>query len=188
MATLTQISNVFNVMVQQPNSGLFFYHFGYRYDINREISNNFDPKNSKGRQFPSLHMDVPNSFKDAKEPTFGLLDQQIEMVLYFDKLQDYDNEGKRDTRNTIEQMAYLNGVARDFMANYVDVLEYYGIGYIEGAVRYTPRSNLHNNKLITLEASFTLVTTLDCVDDANKIDLSSLPATVSETDIENWKA
>jgi hypothetical protein len=35
---------------------------------------------------------------------------------------------------------------------------------------------------------FTLTTELECVPDANKMDLNSFPATVEKVDIENWKA
>ncbi|GAG25150.1 unnamed protein product, partial [marine sediment metagenome] len=49
------------------------------------------------------------------------------------------------------------------------------------------RSNLHNAKLITLECTFTITTQIECVEEANQIDLSLLPATLSEDDIENIK-
>ncbi|GAG37058.1 unnamed protein product, partial [marine sediment metagenome] len=88
-------------MTQQPNSGLLFYHWGYRYDINREITNNFDPKNTKGRQYPALQMDVPNAFNVLSEPEYGTQQQDIEMVLYFDDLQGYGNDGRTKILNEI---------------------------------------------------------------------------------------
>lgn len=188
MATLTQISNILNLMVQQPQSGLKFYHWGYRYDINKEISNNFDPNNATGRLYPALQMDVPNVFNDLKEPSFDSVQQDIEMVLYFDDLQGYSNNGSVDTRNIIEQFRDLQEIARVFLANLVDVLAWYNAGFIKTNPRFTPRSNLHDKKLITLECVFTLTTQLECIDEANRIDLNNLPATVSKVDIENWKA
>ena len=98
MATLTQISNALNIMVQQPNSGLNFYHWGYRYDINREVTNNYNPKNRTGRLYPALQMDVPDYLSDIKAPSYGADQKDIQMILYFDKLQDRDNLGKLDTR------------------------------------------------------------------------------------------
>ena len=185
MATLTQISNALNIMVQQPNSGLAFYHWGYRYDINREITNNYNPKNRTGRLYPALQMDVPDYLSDIKAPSYGADQKDIQMILYFDKLQDRDNLGKLDTRNTIEQIDYLDGIARVFMANWVEVVRFYSLGFIKTNPRYTPRTNLHNPKLITLEVSFVLTTQLECVEESDKIDLNALPVTLSKIDIEN---
>ncbi|OED34702.1 hypothetical protein AB832_06935 [Flavobacteriaceae bacterium (ex Bugula neritina AB1)] len=188
MATLTQISNILNLMAQQPNSGLLYYHHGYRYDINREVSNNFDQDNRIGRMYPALQMDVPNFFNDLAEEEFFQVQQDIEMVLYFDKLQDYDNNGNLDNRNTIEQMDYLKTIARNFMANLTGVFALYEAGFIKTPPRYVPRANLHNPKLITLECTFTLTTELECVPEVDKMDLSLFPQAVSKVDIENWKA
>ena len=185
MATLPQISNIFNLMVQQPQSGLLFYHWGYRYDINREITNNFDPKSRKGRQYPALQMDVPNVLTTLGEPSEESQQQEVEMVLYFDNLQDYNNNGTQKVLNTIEQMDILRVIARNFMANLPLVLDKYDVGFIKPNIRYIPRSNLHNDKLITLECSFVLVTQLECVDGSNLMDLDLFPSTLSEADIEN---
>jgi hypothetical protein len=188
MATLVQLSNIFNIMMQQPNSGLKNYHYGYRYDINREISNNSDPDNEIGRMYPSLQMDVPNVFNDLQEPEFSQVQQDIEMVLYFDNLQDYDNTGEQKTLNTIEQFEVVKKIARDFMANLPPVLDKYQAGVIKTPPRYIPRSNVGNDRLITLECTFVITTTLECVDVSKEMDLDLFPATVSKVDIENWKA
>ena len=187
MATLPQISNILNIMVQQPSSDLLFYHWGYRYDINREVTNNFDPKNTKGRQYPALQMDVPNALNVLSEPEYGTQQQDVEMVLYFYDLQGYGNDGRTKLLNEIEQFQILRDIARNFMANLPLVLEHYGAGFIKNNPRYIPRSNLHNPKLITLECTFTITTQLECVEDAKQIDLSLLPTTLSENDIENVK-
>ena len=187
MATLVQLSNIFNLMVQQPNSGLVYYHYGYRYDINREISNNYDQDNEIGRMFPSLQMDVPNVFNDLQEPELYQVPQDIEMVFYFDNLQDYDNAGDQKTLNTIEQVEVVRQIAREFMANVPFVLEKYGAGFIKTPPRYIPRSNIANDKLITLECTFVITTTLECVDELKEMDLSLFPATVGKVDLENWK-
>jgi len=175
-------------MVQQPQSGLKYYHWGYRYDINREVSNNFDPNNTKGRQYPSLQMDVPNSISDLDEPSFDTGRQDVEMVLYFDNLQDYNNDGRTNTQNTIEQFDTVKDLIDPFLANFQIVLMHYGAGFMKSKPRHIPRSNLHNPKLITIETTFTLTVNLSCLDDSKKMDLDLFPATVSETDIENWKA
>lgn len=188
MAILTKISNILNLMVQQPQSGLKFYHWGYRYDINREVSNNYDPRNTKGRQYPALQMDVPNVLNDLDDVSFDDMQQDVEMVLYFDNLQDYNNNGTLNALNTIEQFDTVNNLIRPFLANFSELLTFYGAGFIKSKPRHTPRSNLHNDKLITIETTFTITVNLDCVDDVKKMDLNAFPTTVSETDIENWKA
>ena len=71
------------------------------------------------------------------------------------------------------------------MANLPPVLDKYDAGFIKPNIRYIPRSNLHNDKLITLECSFVLVTQLKCVDDSNLMDLDLFPSELSEDDIEN---
>jgi hypothetical protein len=138
--------------------------------------------------YPSLQMDVPNVLSDLEEPVFDQIQQDVEMVLYFDNLQDYDNTGEQKTLNTIEQIEVLRQIARNFMANFSEVIQFYDLGFSKQNPRYTPRTNLANDRLITLECVFTLTTELECVEDANKMDLNSFPATVEKLDIENWKA
>ena len=48
--TLTQVSNVFNLLCQL-DARLLNYHFGWQWDINKEIDNNFDIGNQTGRLF-----------------------------------------------------------------------------------------------------------------------------------------
>jgi len=182
--TLTQISNIFNLMCQ-ADTRIKYYHYGWRSDINKNVANNFDPKFSKGRQFPAVHLDKPDGFQEDQEPSYIEKDETIEMILYFDTLQDYNNDGSANTLNLIEQEDALKIIANDFMANVVEVIgvDKYNIGHIDKP-KYVVRSNLHNQKLITWEVSFNLTHQTPCTEDQYKIDLDLLPDTIEGTDIE----
>ena len=80
--TQTQISNVFNLMVQL-DPRLKYYHFGWRSDILRNIDNNFDPGVSKGREFPALHWAVPEFTEYVEAIQYTGLKENVEVTLYF---------------------------------------------------------------------------------------------------------
>jgi hypothetical protein len=107
------------------------------------------------------------------------------MILYFDTLQDYNNDGTTNTLNLIEQEDELKTIAKDYMANLIEVIgvKKYNIGNISNP-KYVVRSNLHNQKLITWEVSFNFTYTAPCTESQYQIDLSLLPDTIEETDIE----
>ena len=49
--TITQLSNLFNLIVQN-DADYRFYHYGFPSDMNINISNNYDPLSDTGRLFP----------------------------------------------------------------------------------------------------------------------------------------
>lgn len=49
--TITQLSNLFNLIVQN-DSDYRFYHYGFPSDMNINIGNNYDPLSDTGRLFP----------------------------------------------------------------------------------------------------------------------------------------
>ena len=79
----------------------------------------------------------------------------------------------------------MKNIADDFIANMVVVIghEKYNIGHIS-LPKKIQRSNMHNQRLLTWEVSFTLTHTVHCTLEENKIDLGALPNTLQETDIE----
>jgi len=182
--TLTQISNIFNLMCQ-ADSRIQSYHYGWRSDINRNVYNNFDPKVTKGRMFPAVHFDKPDGIQANEEPGYLGTNETIEMLLYFDTLQDYKNDGSANILNLIEQEDVLKIIANDFMANLIQVIgpDKYNIGNITDP-KYIQRSNMHNQRLITWEVTFSLRHAIPCTEQQYIIDLSALPATIQETDIE----
>ena len=184
--TLTEISNIFNLMVQ-ADSRLKFYHFGWRSDINKNIDNNFDKGVKTGRLFPALHFDVPDFFQPSEELNYLGFKEDIQINLYFDDLQNYDNSGEQKTDTLIEQWADLKQITEDFISNLSEVLQYYKAGFIRTVPRFEPKSNLFNDRLITFEVSFTLSHFSKCTEELYKIDLLSLPAACFPSyDIENY--
>jgi hypothetical protein len=185
--TLTEISNIFNLMVQADDR-LKFYHFGWRSDINKNIDNNFDKGVKTGRLFPALHFDVPDFFQPSEELNYLGFKEDISVNLYFDDLQNYDNSGEQKTDNLIEQWAGLKQISEDFINNLAEVLQYYKAGFIRTVPRFEPKSNLFNDRLITFEVSFTLSHFSKCTEDINKIDFLSLPAAgcFPAYDLENY--
>ena len=185
--TLTEISNIFNLMVQ-ADSRLKFYHFGWRSDINKNIDNNFDKGVKTGRLFPALHFDVPDFFQPSEELNYLGFKEDIAVNLYFDDLQNYDNSGEIKTDNLIEQWADLKQITEDFISNLSEVLQYYKAGFIRTVPRFEPKSNLFNDRLITFEVSFTIAHISECTEESNKIDLLSLPGVgcFPAYDLENY--
>lgn len=185
--TLTEISNILNLMVQ-ADSRLKFYHFGWRSDINKNIDNNFDKGVKTGRLFPALHFDVPDFFQPSEELNFLGFREDIAVNLYFDDLQNYDNTGEQKTDNLIEQWTNLKQIADDFISNLAEVLEYYKAGFIRTVPRFEPKSNLFNDKLITFEVSFTIAHTAKCTEVSNKINPAALPVSDCNFryDLENY--
>ena len=185
--TLTEISNIFNLMVQ-ADSRLKFYHFGWRSDINKNIDNNFDKGVKTGRLFPALHFDVPDFFQPSEELNYLGFKEDIAVNLYFDDLQNYDNSGEIKTDNLIEQWAALKQIAEDFISNLSEVLQYYKAGFIRTVPRFEPKSNLFNDRLITFEVSFTIAHISECTEEVNKINLLSLPGAgcFPAYDLENY--
>lgn len=182
--TLTQISNVFNLMCQ-ADTRIFNYHYGWRSDINKNIYNNFDEKVTKGRQFPAVHQDKPDGITPNEEAGYLGTDETVQILLYFDTLQDYFNDGSTNILNLIEQEDALKTIANDYMANLVEVIgvNKYNIGTITD-IKYVQRSNQHNQKLITWEVSFNFKHKIPCTPVQYQIDLDLLPDTIEETDIE----
>lgn len=172
--TITEISNIFNLMVQ-ADSRLKFYHFGWRSDINKNIDNNFDKGVKTGRLFPALHFDVPDFFQPSEELNYLGFKEDIAVNLYFDDLQNYDNSGEQKTDNLIEQWAALKQITDDFISNLSEVLQYYKAGFIRTVPRFEPKSNLFNDRLITFEVSFTIAHFSECTQEIHKINPAALP-------------
>ena len=170
--TLTQVSNVFNLLCQL-DARLLNYHFGWQWDINKEIDNNFDVGNQTGRLFPAVQMDVPDYFQTIEEPNYDGTKEEIKVLLYFYDEQDYNNDSSAKTINLVEQWTNLKTIAEDFMANYLEAIgpKKYNVGFISNP-RYTQRSNLHNDRLIVWEVEFILTHIAPCTVESNKIDLA----------------
>jgi hypothetical protein len=181
--TITQISNVFNLLSQVDNR-IFNYHHGYRYDINQNITNNFDPANDTGRLFPAVMFDVPDNIKYIDEIDYLNVQEEIQCTLYFDDLQGYNNDGSQNILNPVEQWQRLKQIAEDFLANFRYLFEdKYGAGVV-GKPTFVQRANLYNDRIITWEVSFQLIHAIPCTDEQYQIDPNDFPNDLDEDDLE----
>ncbi len=181
--TITQISNIFNLL-SQIDVRIFNYHHGYRYDINQNIANNFDPSNDTGRLFPAVMFDIPDNVKYLDQIDYLDVREEIQVTLYFDDLQGYNNDGSQNILNPVEQWQRLKQISEDFIANFRYLFEdKYGAGVV-GLPTFVQRANLYNEKIITWEVSFQLTHAIPCTDEQYKIDPADFPDTLDEDDLE----
>lgn len=184
--SLTQISNIFNLLCQQ-DTRINNYKFGWRHDVNRNKQNNFDPTNSLGTQYPSVMFEPPEGVTDLNEPNYLEREEEIDITLYFDDLQNYYNDGSANTLNLIEQWDNLRFIVKDFLANFAIVagVDKYNIGAIINNPKSVMHSDAHNERLIIWEVTFTFRHSAPCTESDYQINLTSLPDSIPESDIEN---
>ena len=187
--SLTQISNIFNLLCQQ-DTRIKNYKFGWRHDVNRNKQNNFDPTNSLGTQYPSVMFEPPEGVTDLNEPNYLEREEDVDITLYFDDLQNYNNDGTANTLNLIEQWDNLRFIVKDFLANFAVVagVDKYNIGAIINNPKSVMRSEAHNPKLIIWEVTFTFRHSAPCTDNFNQVVLSALPDDIPESDIERGES
>lgn len=80
--TITQLSNLFNLIVQN-DVDYRFYHYGFPSDMNINISNNYDPLSDTGRLFPYVLLLPPILTSRAMESsTASIFDTyQVEFLI-----------------------------------------------------------------------------------------------------------
>jgi hypothetical protein len=181
--TLTQFSNLLNLMTQ-AETRLKFYHFGWRSDININPQNNYNPNGSTGRLYPALHLDIPDYLTYLDEPQPSGLQQKARINLYFDTLQGKNNDGSLNLESMLEQLTALKKISEDFMSNLVVMMDYYGSAFLDTKPTFTPRANMHNDNLVTIEVAFDVMLIVECTDVAFQIDPSGFPATLDIEDLE----
>lgn len=179
-----KLSNIINLLVQQPNSGFEYYHYGYRFDSVREVDNNFDRGNKVGRKYPAVQMDVPDSIQSTLRADSQRMDTTRNVRLWFDDLLDYNNQGATITKNLIEVQEDLYNKARLFVASLGREILEKDIGFILlDQVTFTPRANLGADRTITIEVTFNVNVHETCI---QLQDLIILPTgtTIPNEDIE----
>lgn len=160
---IVSLSNLFNVL-SNSHTEIKHYHFGWRSDINKNIANNFDASNSTGKMYPAVQFNVPDSIS-SKIETFTNSDS-LEVVLFFDDLQDYNNTGSANTNTLLSQWANLHRIAKEFIYNVQSKLDsdYLGAYIDSDTFRFELDSNSHNDRLVTVKASFNVAFDSDCID------------------------
>lgn len=176
--TITEISNLFNLITSMsPN--LTSYHYGWASDINQNITNNYDNPQSTGRMFPHVQWIAPAQGEWSAFEAQGQRLDSLNITLAFYDLMDRNNDGSLNNTTMNEQVATLHNAAFQFMvelrragrqlAPQKDLVD-----ISQGRVRWTSDANIHNDKLISVVLSFTLVTNIDC--DELNLDFNTPPA------------
>lgn len=171
---IVEISNLFNrITTEHPN--ITTYHFGWGSDINRNIQNNYDPKQSKGNMFPLVHWVAP-PFGDMH--LVQRIDE-IEVNLHFYNTLYRDNDAAFVSDTLLETWRNLRLWAFQFIkeieqAGKALAPQGKGLSIKENKVRWSSDSNVHNDDLVLVSLSFTLQTNIACAD--LKLGLETPPA------------
>jgi len=109
---ITQLSNLFNYIVQQDPEAQF-YHFGWPNDVNVNIPNNYDPSAATGRLFPYVLLTPPKMLLRAQangtQSNYERFDMQLILIDTYSHTSP-DLSQKIDTG--IEVMAGLQALLR----------------------------------------------------------------------------
>ena len=165
---IVKISNIFNVLAQEYGE-VQFYHFGWRSDIERNISNNFDIGQETGRLFPAIHL-VPQRAQWTDKSSDTTI---YTFRIYFDDLAHYNNNSSSvdSVENTIVQWRDLEDIARNYLAE----IDRWGRVYKnEGSVFYIQEMKrteqivfeydefVHKDRLISIYTTINVVVQGEC--------------------------
>lgn len=160
---IVEISNLFNTIARM-HTGVESYHFGWPSDRARNVPNNFDDANL-GNYFPRVTWAPPEGTEDILS-----LRDEIEVTLYFDDLQGYDETAGLVNKTQAEQWRDLRDAALRFLrevnaAGHKLLKEQGdGIRIRDNRVRWSLDSFSGQQRLITVIARFTLDTATKCID------------------------
>ena len=159
---LLKLSNFFNA-ISQAHTSFNYYHFGWRSDMLVNIPNNFDPNSSTGKLFPAVHFAVPESFNSTVNDSTNK--DSIPVTLYFDNLQDYNNNGTANTKTLLRQWSDLTILAKEYLYNVQRLMERDLTGFYldTDSFRLEFDSDLGADKLISVKATFNVTVQADCI-------------------------
>lgn len=175
------ISNILNRLTQLDPS-FNFYHFGWRSDVDKAITNNFNVDANTGKMYPSVQWIVPEQSEWNMSDEYQQR-ENLKMCLYFDALQDYDNCGKPVKLTMLEQMQVLKAQAQNFVINFNKVLCHYGLGQIQNKPIIELDSYSHKDRVIVCKICFDLDFIAECPE---LLDISSFPDDLEVCDLENY--
>ena len=171
MNRLTQLDTNFN-----------FYHFGWRSDVDKAITNNFNVDANTGKMSPSVQWVIPEQSEWKMSDEYQQR-EIVKMCLFFDALQDYDNCGKPVKLTMLEQMQVLKAQAQNFIVNFNKVLCHYGLGQITSNPIIELDSYSHKDRMIVCKVCFDLDFIAECPE---VLDISSFPDDLEVCDLENY--
>ena len=174
--TITQYSNIFN-MICQGLSSVNHYHFGTFDDINRNQDNNFNQGNSIGNLYP-LALCLPPNGGFVVESAASQYQQTLNFTIVFADLMFYNNDSSNNIRSIAEVSADLYTTAINFFSTLQAVSRY---GATNTRDRFAINNVVwelapfsHNDRLLALQANFTLLGLTDCPTETP--DITALPA------------
>lgn len=157
---LLQISNTFNLLVQQSE---FFnsYHLGYHNDINLNIPNNFDLDGEAGKMFPHVLWAAPIEGEVKLEGDLGT--DYTDVMLYFYNLQGYGNDGdpSHTSVTMLQQWHDLKARALEFIYGFNKSRRF---RVKDGKVKYFTDANAQVDRLLCVGIEITVVSKIGCDD------------------------
>jgi len=188
--TLTQISNLFNAIVQDYVD-MGFYHYGWTSDINTNTQNNFTRGTGRGKLFPALHMDFPNE-------TVLIVNKDVRstarVVLIFTETQGYNSDGNSsDPRSLVELHTELKRLAIAVLNEFNRLARQFtgrdALGLTKTPITFTYDANQNNQRLVRLFCNIELFYLDDCptfTSDIPSLDppFNSLPPSTNDYELE----
>jgi len=158
---LVKLSNLCNIISQMI--GAKFYHFGAESDINRSISNNFDPDALLGREYPAVLLEYPTAnWSNSPKPR----QMRVDVIINFFDLFGRNNAGTADGLNESEKFKTLDDLVSKFfdclltLLKTTNIAEGTGIAGDSISLEYLPFQ--HNDQLVQIAARLPLTFAREC--------------------------
>jgi hypothetical protein len=184
--TITQLSNLFNLIVQN-DSDYKFYHYGFPSDMNINISNNFDPTSDTGRLYPYVLLLPPLLASRAMESSASAIFDTYSIEFLITDTYAYDQgllTYKIDTTIEVEQS--LQVLAKKMIQYLLDYSAVSFPSFNVGDYRIEFDPYRFTNDTRSIRVQLDLVFPAICTDDT--LDISFLPVDLEDiaiTDEEN---
>jgi|31_taG_2_1085359.scaffolds.fasta_scaffold01708_6 hypothetical protein len=163
--TLTQISNLFNAIVQSYVD-MGFYHYGWTSDINVNTQNNFTRGTGRGKLFPALHMDFPSETVQIVQKNVRSTSR---IVLIFTETQGYNSDGNSsDPRSVVELHTELKRLAIAVLNEFNRLSRQFtgrdALALTQTPINFTYDANQNNQRLVRLFCEAEIFYLDDCPD------------------------
>lgn len=184
--TITQLSNIFNLIVQN-DPDYNFYHYGWPSDMNLNIQNNSDPLAKTGRLFPYVLLLPPTIQSRAMESNTASIFDTYSVEFLITDTYAY-NQGvltyKNDTTIEIEQK--LQVLAKKLVQYFLDYSAESNPPFNVGDYNIELDPYRFSADTRSIRVRLNLVFPAIC-DDAN-LDISFLPTDLSDIDSFDYEA
>lgn len=176
--TITQLSNLFNLIVQN-DPAFKFYHYGWPSDMNLNIQNNSDPAASTGRLFPYVLLLPPSVRSRAMDNnTNSIFDTYTVEFLVTDTYGYEPGQLTYRTDTTIEIEQRLQVLSKKLIQYLLDysAISYPSFNVSDYRLDFDPYRFTADTR--SIRVSFDLVIPAIC--DYDNLDISFLPDEISD--------